>query len=154
MGAKPGLRKTIPMRLWTLHPQYLDPRGLVALWREALLAQKVLLGRTRGYRAHPQLTRFRARPDPVAAIAAYLIGIHAEAAARGYRFDASRIGPPGAVQKIVETAGQLRYEWEHLQAKLAVRDPARHALLRRVRSPEPHPLFTIVPGPVRDWERR
>ena len=53
MGAKPGLRKTIPMRLWTLHPQYLDPRGLVALWREALLAQKVLLGRTRGYRAHP-----------------------------------------------------------------------------------------------------
>jgi hypothetical protein len=32
------------MRLWTLHPQYLDPRGLVALWRVALLAQQVLLG--------------------------------------------------------------------------------------------------------------
>lgn len=142
------------MRLWTLHPRYLDPRGLVALWREALLAQQVLLGRTRGYRAHPQLTRFRARPDPAAAIAVYLEGVLAEAAVRGYRFDAAKIGSPGATEKIAETEGQLRYEWEHLRAKLAARDPARHALLRRVRSPEPHPLFTIVPGPVRDWERR
>lgn len=38
------------MRLWTLHPKYLDPKGLVALWRETLLAQRVLAGRTRGYR--------------------------------------------------------------------------------------------------------
>ena len=91
------------MRLWTLHPRYLDPRGLVALWREALLAQQVLLGRTRGYRAHPQLTRFRARPDPAAAIAAYLEGVLAEAAARGYRFDAAKIGPPGAGERIAVT---------------------------------------------------
>ncbi len=34
------------MRLWTLHPKYLDPRGLVALWREALFAQAVLRGWT------------------------------------------------------------------------------------------------------------
>ena len=52
------------MRLWTLHPRYLDARGLVALWREALLAQKVLRGKTRGYRAHPQLQRFREQADP------------------------------------------------------------------------------------------
>ncbi|HEU5178767.1 MAG TPA: pyrimidine dimer DNA glycosylase/endonuclease V, partial [Burkholderiales bacterium] len=32
------------MRLWSLHPKYLDARGLVALWREALLAQAVLRG--------------------------------------------------------------------------------------------------------------
>jgi len=30
------------MRLWTIHPKYLDRQGLLALWREALLAQKVL----------------------------------------------------------------------------------------------------------------
>jgi len=145
--------ETRPVRLWTFHPKYLDPRGLVALWREALLAQQVLLWRTRGYRAHPQLIRFRARPDPAAAIAAYLTGVHAEAAARGYRFDAAKIGPPGAAENLVETEGQLLYEWNHLRAKLAVRDPDRYARLRRVRAPEPHPLFTIVPGPVRDWER-
>jgi hypothetical protein len=60
------------MRLWTLHPKYLDAQGLVALWREGLLAQKVLRGRTRGYRHHPQLARFRAQADPVASIARYL----------------------------------------------------------------------------------
>lgn len=142
------------MRLWTLHPKYLDPRGLVALWREALLAQAVLLGRTVGYRAHPQLTRFRARPDPVAAVAGYLAGVHAEAAARGYRFDAGKIAAPRTTETMVETRGQLRYEWSRLKAKLAARDPERFERMARVRSPEPHPLFTIVPGPVRDWERR
>lgn len=43
------------MRLWSLHPQYLDAKGLVALWREGLLAQAVLAGQTRGYKRHPQL---------------------------------------------------------------------------------------------------
>jgi hypothetical protein len=57
------------MRLWSLHPCYLDRQGLLALWREALLAQKMLQGQTRGYRFHPQLERFRAQSDPSAAIA-------------------------------------------------------------------------------------
>ena len=47
------------MRLWSVHPLHLDRQGLTACWREALLAQAVLAGRTRGYRAHPQLERFR-----------------------------------------------------------------------------------------------
>ena len=38
------------MRLWSLRPKYLDSQGLVALWREGLLAQAVLRGKTRGYR--------------------------------------------------------------------------------------------------------
>jgi hypothetical protein len=142
------------MRLWTLHPKYLDARGLVALWREALLAQAVLGGRTRGYRAHPQLLRFRAHPDPLAAIGAYLAAVHEEAVARGYRFDASRIARPGAARRIAETTGQLRYEREHLAAKLRVRDPARRRLLGRLAKLDPHPLFRIVSGGVRGWEKR
>ena len=78
------------MRVWSLHPRYLDPVGLVALWRETLLARKVLLGQTRGYRHHPQLRRFQAQADPVAAIDAYLQAVHGEALARGYRFDAGK----------------------------------------------------------------
>ena len=27
------------MRLWSLHPKHLDPQGLVARWREGLLAR-------------------------------------------------------------------------------------------------------------------
>lgn len=56
----------ITMRLWTIHPKYLDTRGLTALWREALLARKVLKGLTIGYRHHPQLERFRQQARPVA----------------------------------------------------------------------------------------
>jgi Pyrimidine dimer DNA glycosylase len=51
------------MRIWSLHPQYLDRQGLTAAWREGLLAQKVLTGTTKGYRNHPQLRRFRAAGD-------------------------------------------------------------------------------------------
>ena len=63
------------MRLWTLHPKYLDAQGLVALWREGLLARAVLRGMTKGYRHHPQLQRFRAHASPRAAINLYLEGV-------------------------------------------------------------------------------
>jgi hypothetical protein len=141
------------MRLWTLHPKYLDPQGLVALWREALLAQKVFRGLTRGYQTHPQLKRFRDRPNPVACIATFLESVQAEATERGYRFDASKIARSRTSRRLVETEGQLLYEWEHLKRKLKLRHPARFAEVSRVRRPEPHPLFRIVAGEVRGWER-
>jgi len=141
------------MRLWTLHPRYLDPQGLVALWREALLARAVLRGKTRGYRHHPQLHRFRASATPVISLNRYLAAVHQEATARGYRFDASRFGPARSGELILETSGQVGYEWEHLLKKLRRRSPARYRLLRNVEEPESHPLFRIVPGAVREWER-
>ena len=142
------------MRIWTLHPKYLDPPGLTALWREALLARKVLLNRTRGYRHHPQLDRFRAHPRPVAAINSYLAGVHREATARGYRFDAAKIGRARVSVPIPEARGQVAFEWRHLKLKLGKRDRARLRSFDGVRSPDVHPLFRVVPGPVRDWERR
>lgn len=141
------------MRLWTLHPLYLDSKGLVAVWREALLAQAVLRGATRGYRQHPQLQRFREQTDPLAAIAAYLHGIHQDAEGRGYRFDATRVGERVACGQIAAHLGQLRFEWQHLQHKLAVRSPETLALWQALPEPEPHPLFHIVPGGVQAWER-
>ncbi|HWP62717.1 MAG TPA: pyrimidine dimer DNA glycosylase/endonuclease V [Candidatus Binatia bacterium] len=144
------------MRLWSLHPRYLDGRGLVALWREGLLAQAVLAGRTRGYRHHPQLERFREAADPPAAIAAYLHVVAAEGARRGYRFDVSRIRPSTAsAGELPVTVGQLRFEWAHLRSKLASRDPAWLARLAVPLDalPDPHPLFVVRPGPVASWER-
>jgi pyrimidine dimer DNA glycosylase len=141
------------MRLWTLHPRYLDARGLVALWREALLAQKVLQGRTRGYRHHPQLARFQAQPNPAAALASYLRAVHEEAVRRGYQFDGRKIGARRSRGKIVETDGQLLYEWRHLRRKLKQRDRPTYARHRGDHVPEAHPLFRIVPGGVREWER-
>ncbi len=140
------------MRLWTLHPKYLDTRGLVTLWREALLAQAVLKGQTRGYASHPQLTRFRNSPSPLKSIAFYLRGVYVEAAARGYHFDATKIGSVSHVEPIVATRGQLDYEWSHLKAKLQARAPAWFANSELISHPEPHPLFHIVPGPIAEWE--
>lgn len=141
------------MRLWTLHPKHLDAKGLVALWREALLAQKVLQGGTRGYRHHPQLRRFLATARPAAALARYLAAVHEESVLRGYHFDATKIGPKRFRGSLAETQGQLLHEWEHLRRKLKRRDPARFRATRSVVMPEHHPLFRIVPGEVREWEK-
>ena len=141
------------MRLWTLHPRYLDPQGLVALWREALLARKVLGGRTRGYRHHPQLERFRAHPAARSAINAYLAAIHAEARNRGYAFNRRKVGPVRKLQRIVATTAQLEYEWQHLARKLRSRGPRFHRHRRHNGCIEAHPLFRIVAGPVQSWER-
>jgi hypothetical protein len=140
------------LRLWSLHPRYLDAKGLVALWREALLAQAVLRGETRGYRHHPQLTRFRDAASPISSIAAYLRAVHAEASRRGYRFDSKKISRGASVTPIAATRGQLDYEWKHLRAKLRLRDPARLAGLKSLRSAAPHPLFRVVRGGIADWE--
>ena len=78
------------MHLWTIHPRYLDGKGLVTAWREGLLAQKVLRGETRGYTRHPQLERFRAHSDPLGVIAAYLALLGREATRRGYAFGSVR----------------------------------------------------------------
>lgn len=140
------------MRLWSLHPRYLDAKGLVALWREGLLAQKVLAGETCGYRHHPQLIRFRSQPDAQGAIGAYLREVQREAERRGYRFDATKIGRCPEEVRMTVTRRQLAYELAHLRAKLAVRDAAALERIIGLNEPEPHPLFVVVSGDIEDWE--
>ncbi|QGQ18428.1 pyrimidine dimer DNA glycosylase [Cellulomonas sp. JZ18] len=146
------------MRLWSLHPSLLDRQALTACWREGLLAQAVLLDRTKGYTKHPQLDRFRVHPEPVVAIAAYLHGIRDEATRRGYRYDASRVHLPDdertrGVTPIHVTSGQLDLEWRHLLHKTVERSPDQYRELLRVGRPFPHPLLVVVPGGVEPWER-
>lgn len=141
------------MRLWSLHPRYLDAKGLVALWREALLARAVLRGETTGYKHHPQLQRFTAHATPLTAINVYLAGVYEEAAARGYSFDSSKLGRTRADVSIRTTSGQRAFEWKHLMKKLQRRDSALFRKLSTLRVPECHPAFVCVRGPVEDWER-
>jgi len=141
------------MRLWSLHPRYLDTKGLLALWREGLLAQKVLAGKTRGYRNHPQLDRFKAHPHPSKAIGRYLLEVWKEADSRGYAFERRKIKNAGAkVRQMAVTRGQLRYETAHLARKLKKRSP-QWLKTWAARSTGPHPLFKAVPGPVEPWEK-
>lgn len=141
------------MRLWSLHPKYLDPQGLVALWREALLARAVLRGKTHGYRSHPQLDRFRQRPAPVSAINAYLAAVYDEAARRGYHFDKSKIGPVRKRERIAVTSEQLQHEWQHLLAKLKARNRLQYGKCRALKTPQCHPLLYVRPGSIESWER-
>lgn len=125
----------------------------MALWREGLLAQKVLLGQTKGYRQHPQLSRFHACGDPVLAIGVYLAEVVLEAERRGYRFDRSKLVMTGACAQMSVTSGQIKFEWEHLLRKLEQRAPdlliARSGLIIY----DTHPLFHVLPGEVEQWER-
>ena len=141
------------MRIWTLHPEYLDAAGLVALWREALLAKAVLRGRTRGYTRHPQLERFRAAHDPVAAINAYLRVVYKEAVRRGYRFDAGKLRGKHASSKLSGTRGQIDFEWSHLLLKLQRRSPEKYRQLIRISKPRAHPQFRVRSGPRAEWEK-
>lgn len=139
------------MRLWSLHPRILDRAALVAGWREGLLAQAVLAGRTKGYRNHPQLDRFRDLPAPDIAIASWLMPLASEADSRGYQFDRTRISAaPDPELRIPVTDGQLQLELAHLRAKVRGRSPEWEPHLT---TPAAHPLFSPVPGPVEPWER-
>ncbi|MFD1260486.1 pyrimidine dimer DNA glycosylase/endonuclease V [Entomomonas asaccharolytica] len=140
------------MRLWTVHPQYLDTKGLLAAWREGLLAQKVLLGATKGYTNHPQLYRFKNHPEPLQAIGSFLTEIVIEATKRNYSFDKAKILYPQTTLKITETSGQLNYEWQHLLKKLASRSPQLFIEYKEILIPKQHPLFTLVTGDVQPWE--
>ncbi len=142
------------MRIWSLHPAYLDRQGLLALWRESLLAQKVLRGETRGYRNHPQLRRWREQPDPVASLGGYLATLVAEADARGYRFDRSKLpsAPRSAPPLVPVTTGQLAYERAHLAGKLAARSPELLPALDPPEALRVNPVLRVVEGPIADWE--
>ena len=141
------------MRLWSLHPKYLDPPGLVALWREGLLAQAVLRGKTKGYAKHSQLARFQAQPSPLGAIAEYLRIVHIEAVARGYHFDGRKISPSRDSGQLDVTRGQLQFEWIHLMEKLRTRNPRWRAHLAAVKRPAQHPLFRVRRGERAEWEK-
>ena len=169
------------MRLWTLHPQYLDQKGLTAAWREGLLAKKVLEGQTRGYTKHPQLERFRESPNPIDAINIYLFYLWTEACDRGYSFDKSKIeldhqmpaissalcknasghAPQGAitlevfaqVPRIEVTSSQVLYEYELLKYKLAIRDPVKLREIEGLKVLRTNPLFCVKDGEIERWEK-
>ncbi len=140
------------MRIWSLHPKYLDSKGIVALWRETLLAKNVLQNKTKGYKHHPQLERFKSSKQPVGAINLYLSFVYEEASARGYNFDKSKFSRSKKRIKLTVTSGQIEFEVKHLLKKLKVRDPKKIKELKSLKVFEPHPLFKIIPGNTESWE--
>ncbi len=140
------------MRLWSLHPKYLDSKGLVALWREGLLARAVLKGETKGYRNHPQLERFKNQENPLASIDTYLLHVYRDSILRCYNFNKNKIGPDFTESRIKVTRGQIEYELKHLRSKLKVRDTVKYSEIKELTEPDTNPVFTLVDGDVEPWE--
>jgi len=143
------------MRLWSIHPKYLDNKGLVAVWRESLLAKKVLEGKTKGYKNHPQLKRFKDSNSPILLINQYLLFIFNESQNRGYKFDKTKINIIESIEelKIKVTNKQIEYEYQHLLHKLTVRDLKRFEQIKKIKQIDPNPLFEIKEGEIEDWEK-
>ena len=141
------------MRLWSVHPKYLDSKGLVALWREALLAKNVLLGNTKGYVNHPQLDRFKGLDNPVEGIDTYLYYVYLESRDRGFRFDKVKFSNPNLELRVSVNSGQVDYEWEHLLKKLELRDMQRFEMYKDEMFVDIHPMFEMVSGEIEVWER-
>jgi hypothetical protein len=131
----------------------LDTKGLLAAWREGLLAQHVLNGATTGYKSHPQLLRFKSCDDPIEAINAFLTAIYLESMARGYDFDGTKIDQLSALsRKIPVTAGQVDYELKLLKSKLLIRDNRRFEELSQLTVIPINGIFEVVDGPIETWE--
>jgi hypothetical protein len=146
------------MRLWSIHPKYLDPKGLVALWREGLLAKKVLEGKTKGYKNHPQLERFKNFKDPILAINSYLFYVLKEAKKRNYKFDQKKLKIDGKIlyKKIPVTEGQIKFEFHHLLSKLKKRNKRHYCFLSKLKKNTKiltNPIFYPVKGKKEKWEK-
>ena len=140
------------MRLWSIHPEYLDQKGLIALWREALLAKNVLMNHTKGYKNHSQLTRFKNAAHPLHCINQYLEGVYQESLKRGYHFNSEKFSTPSEQATITVNSKQIAFEMQHLLKKLKVRDPERYFSLLKVTEIKSHPLFVIIDGDIESWE--
>ena len=149
------------MRLWSLSPEYLDRQGLLAVWREGLLAKKVLAGKTKGYKNHPQLIRFKASGNPKEYINRYLLEIYQEARRRGYRFSLNKIGQETDIAKglkkklknIKVNNGQADYEFQHLLIKLKIRDKNKYRELKNVKHLKLNAIFKKAAGKIEKWEK-
>ena len=141
------------MRLWSIHPKYLDRIGLIALWREALLAKNVLENKTKGYKNHPQLNRFKKIKDPLIAINCYLSEVYNEAINRKFNFDRTKFSIAERIEIIEVTTGQINYEFSHLKKKLSKRDLDKFNEIANVTIPEANPFFNVVKGELEEWEK-
>ena len=144
------------MRLWSVSPNILDSKGLVACWREGLLALNVLQGKTKGYKNHPQLNRFKECENPIQAITNYLHTLVDEADNRGYKFDRSKLPIRSEeTTKIKLTKGQLEYEFQFLRQKVLSRNPEQWIWEGQNLSVNLYNkmVFTLVNGDIEMWEK-
>ena len=149
------------MRIWSIHPMYLDSKRLTAQWREALLCRAVLEGNTKGYKKHPQFLRVKNFHQPHYFINMFLYEIWNESKNRGYSFDKDKLMSDlslkyGCLLDLMEvTEGQLEYEFKHLQNKLGEFNSKYIENNQMINEDGilPNPCFMSIQGDIMDFEK-
>ena len=132
------------MSLCTIHPKYLDKQGLISLWREGLLAQKVLNGEVNIQLNSPLWEKLKKSQNPLRAIGAYLSFVAAEGARRGYKFSHEKILYPNFESYEIKVKPQdLIFEMTHLRNKLKMRDQHKWDEISKVSEVSPHPFIRL-----------
>lgn len=144
------------MRIWSLHPKYLDKKELIDSWNDGLRTIGILTRNHQGSIFRPELSRFRSQSEPIIAVEKYLLSIANEAKRRGYMVDIRKLPsiPVVVSHKIPVSSGQIEYEWRQLMHVLAGRSPG---FLRRIEYSPSHdinPIFYKRPGhDIETWEK-
>lgn len=141
------------MRLWSIHPKYLDRAWLLACWREWLLAKKVLEWNTKWYKNHPQLIRFKQLREPLVWINAFLSQIYLESVRRWYKFNSDKICLVSDINIIKVTEWQVQFEVKHLSNKLLIRDYERYLILSKNNKIDINSIFELIPWDIELWEK-
>ncbi len=119
-----------------------------------MLAQKVLCNKTKGYKKHPQLERFKQHSKPLEAIGFYLYNVYKEGRKRGYSFKKDKIIRINkSVKPIKVSQGQISFEVNHLATKLKKRDMKSFNIILEIKKIKLHPLFISTKGVIESWEK-
>lgn len=130
------------MSLWSVHPRYLDNKGLISAWNRGLQLQKQLSTEPARNTGNSQLIMFSRQEKPLHAIGSYLSFIASEGCRRGYKFTHEKILYPNFDEELLPIdSEQLRSENQMLQNRLKTRDKNRYQQLSSQSWPETHPLF-------------
>lgn len=143
------------MRLWSIHPRYLDRQGLTALWREGLGALTSIKP-GKGYHNHPQLDRFKKSNHQELLLQYYMRKVLWEAEARGYKFDASKLKPlriPSSREQIPVTRGQIEFEMKHLYKKMKERSIPQFSKNIKPKNVILNDCFYMIEGDIEPWEK-
>ena len=117
-----------------------------------MLAKNVLEEKTKGYKNHPQLIRFKNSANPLQGINQYLAAVYKESQTRGYHFNKDKLKIYNEPVTLTVTRKQIEYETQHLLKKLKTRDMERYHRLLNETNIEPHPIFKIIDGEIEAWE--
>lgn len=160
------------MRVWSIHPAYLDTKGLVASWKEGIQGLNALRnprkpnGKWAMFAHHPQLIRFKRFENPELCLSEYLHFIADEADRRNYNFNRNLILPrlDENPYQIWITCGQLIYEWDFLSHKVTCRTGFWEYGKPTINGKSTvetiaswscvvHPMVVLIPGDIECWEK-